>query len=268
VLWVDPAVDFAKPLSPLDAQVADSAGAYTVQLETAYADNGDLIAFGELTPREPGVYELTTGLPAADILVQDRWDPALSVRATGKALARLREACEVFIRCAPTQRPTVRAALRESYKGKFVSLLRNGNFEEGIPNCPPRGWTISHPRTGDLGWPGWSPEGAAEGKSCMKFVRPKERITANSQPIRLRTGGPYVLRFKAKGTATHASVAVSGARAASAKVAVKPSADWQEYRADVDMHPGYCTISVSFAAGGEPNQTLWVDDMEFGRMCP
>ena len=266
VLWVDPVVDLSKPPPPHQLTITDSAGRYRIQLETAIADNGDVIAFAELSPREPGVYELTSDDPGPDLLIQDRWDPNLSARASGKVVGHLRDGVEVFARYAPDKTPDLRAVLRESHKGRIVNLLRNGNFEEGIPDYPPRGWTVQHPRTGDLGWPEWSQEDPAEGTSCLRFVRPRDRISLTAQPMRLRTAGRCVLRFKAKGTATHASVSVSGQRGASAQVQIEPGSDWREYRTELDVHPGYCRIAIRFTSGAEPDQVLWVDDMEFGRV--
>ena len=82
--------------------------------------------------------------------------------------------------------------------------------------------------------------------------------------MRLRTEGRYVLRFKAKGSATVAKVIVAGQRGTRASLPIAPSLDWQEYRTELNGHPGYCTITISLGKGGEPNQVLWVDDMEFG----
>ena len=82
--------------------------------------------------------------------------------------------------------------------------------------------------------------------------------------MRLRRGGGYQLRFKARGEATHASVTVSGEQGTAATVAVEPSEEWREYSADVDVRPGYCTVSISFNEGGEDDQVVWVDDVIFG----
>ena len=43
-----------------------------VLLESAVADNGDVVAFATLDPQEPGVYELAASDPDTDLLVQDR----------------------------------------------------------------------------------------------------------------------------------------------------------------------------------------------------
>ena len=269
VLWIDPDLNLRARLGPFELSVRDSDGTLPVELETAFADNGDIVAFGEVNPRETGLYRVVTAGGKAEILIQDRWDPVVSRRGAGEVSALLREGTEVFVRFPPSgPRPTVRAELAQSLRGGVVSLLRNGGFEEGIADYPPRGWTVSHPRTGDLGWPGWSQEAACEGESCLKFVRPKDRITLNSQPMRLRTGGAYRLRFRAKGTATHASVAVKGQRGTSAKVEIKPTEEWAEYGTELDAYPGACTVSVSFGGGGAPDQVVWVDDMLFGPLAP
>ncbi|MCK5801545.1 MAG: heparinase II/III-family protein, partial [Lentisphaeria bacterium] len=227
ILWIDPAMDLTLPPKPVTLTVTDSSGSYAVELETAVADNGELIAFAELDPREPGRYTIGAGDANADILIQNRWDPILNARARSTVTGLLREATEVFIRYAPDSSLAVQAKLTESFRGRIVNLLRNGDFERGVPSWPPRGWTINHPRTGDLGWPGWSQDNPAEGSSCLRFLRPKDRITTRSQPMRLRKAGKYILRFKARGTATHANVSVSGQLGTAAKIAVEPSDTWQ-----------------------------------------
>jgi hypothetical protein len=264
VLWIDPVVDMTRPLPSVELEVKDSAGNRSIQMETAFADNGDVIALAEFTPREQGEYDITTNLSSADVLAQDRWDAAVSARAKGKLTAPLREGVELFVRYPPDKIPTLSAVLRNTYQGKIVNLLRNGNFEEGVPGCPPRGWTVSHPRRDDPGWPGWSQEDPFEGESCLKFVRPKESVSAVSQPMRLRTSGRYVLRFQAKGNTTTASVSISGQRGTTARVEIEPSKDWRAYRTELDAETGHCLVSINMARGGERGQMLWVDDMEFG----
>ncbi|MBT3374673.1 MAG: DUF4962 domain-containing protein [Lentisphaerae bacterium] len=266
VCWIDPVMDLTRPPKPLELTVTDGVGSYVLELETAVADNGELIAFAELDPREPGLYTISAG--EAELLIQNRWDPVLNARGKSSVAGLFREATEVLIRYAPTSSVEARAELKESLRGRIVNLLRNGDFERGVPSWPPRGWTISHPRTGDLGWPGWSQESPAEGASCLRFFRPKDRISARSQPMRLRKEAKYILRFKARGTATHAKVAVSGQLGTSAKVEVAPSEAWREYQTELNGHPGYCIVSVDFKAGGDPDQILWVDDMEFGYIVP
>ena len=82
--------------------------------------------------------------------------------------------------------------------------------------------------------------------------------------MRLRTGGTYVLRFQARGNATQAKVTVSGQRGTGEQVVVEPSGQWREYRAELEVQPGYTTVNVVFASGGDPDQVLWLDDIEFG----
>ena len=82
--------------------------------------------------------------------------------------------------------------------------------------------------------------------------------------MRLRTGGRYALRFKAKGNAAHADVSVSGQRGTGAVVQVAPGDAWREYRAELDVQPGHCIVSINIGDGGDADQVLWVDDMAFG----
>ncbi|MDA0745494.1 MAG: DUF4962 domain-containing protein [bacterium] len=262
VFWVDPVFDLIQVPEVLQVTVTDGEGDQVVSLETAVADNGELISFSELMPREPGVYEFVA--ENAEFLVQDHWDPDLSVRGKGRVVAPMREGTELFIRYAAGQVPVVRVCLAESFKGKLVNLLCNGSFEAGIPEYPPRYWNVQHPRTDDPGWPGWSVEGAAQGSGCLRFVRPKDSISLKSRPMRLRTAGRYVLRFDAKGDATHASVSVAGQLGTGVKVAIEPSSVWREYCVELDVQSGYATVSVGFDEGGEADQVLWVDDVGFG----
>ncbi len=264
VLWIDPVIDVTRAPEPLTLTVTDGAGEYRVELQTAIADNGEIVAFGQIDPREPGLYTFSATGEGTEILVQDRWDMTLSARRVRGVRAPWREAAEIFVRYAPGTTPRVQASLQESHRGRLVSLLRNGGFEEGSPDYPPRSWTISHPRQMGFTWPYWSQEDAVEGRSCLKFVRPEIRMTLISQPMRLRTGGTYVLRFQARGNATEAKVTVTGQRGSGGEIVVEASEDWREYRAEVPMEPGYTTVRVYFWGGGEPDQVLWVDDMEFG----
>lgn len=262
VLWVDPSRDLTIPPEPLGISVWDSDGEHALELETAVADSGEIIAFAQLMPREPGLYTLTA--PGAELLVQDRWDLDLSARGHDEVTGSLRDATEVFIRYRPEDIPTVAARLQQSDRGRIVNMLRNGGFEAGIPDYPPRGWSISHPRRMGYTWPHWTQEDAVEGVSALKFVRPEIRMTLTAQPMRLRTGGAYVLRFMARGSATQASVSVSGQLGTRTSVAVAPSDEWREYRTELEVSPGYTTVAINFGDGGEPDQVLWVDDMQFG----
>jgi len=143
VLWVDPLMDLTKPPEPMELTITDDEGRYVVELETAVADNGEIVAFGDITPREPGVYRLSA--PQAELLIQDRWDPDLTVRGISEAVGPMRDGVEIYVRYRADVPPKPSARLEESYRGKIVSMLRNGGFESGIPDYPPRGWTIAHP---------------------------------------------------------------------------------------------------------------------------
>ncbi len=264
VLWVDPARDLTEPPPPLTLAVTDSNGTYSLELEAAVADNGEIVAFGRFDPREAGDYAFAASDDDAEILVQDRWDIMRSVRGRGRIEAHWREGAEIFVRYRPDRTPDVSATLRKSYRGEVVNVLRNGGFEEGSRNFPPRTWTISHPREMGMTWPHWTQEDATEGESCVKFVRPEIPMTLRSQPMRLQTGGTYVLSFAARGNATEASVAVSGQRGTLAEIEVEPGDDWREYRTRLEVEPGYTVVEIRFAAGGEPDQVLWIDDVRFG----
>src|SRR5690606_15243967 len=105
------------------------------------ADNGEWVAYARIDPREAGEYRLTSDRDDIKILIQDRWTPRESVEAVGTAEGVLRAQTELFFRFDPAGGlPRLRADLAESYRGKIVNYLRNGDFEEGIPNYPPRGW--------------------------------------------------------------------------------------------------------------------------------
>ena len=262
VLWIDPAADLTKTPEPLHLTLPDGDGRQTVVLQTAIAENGDIIAFEEFTPCVPGVYELVA--EGAELLIQDRWDPDVSVCGKGHVRACLREGTEVFVRYPPDGRPDLRAFLVESHQGRLINLLCNGGFEAGIVDYPPRYWNVQHSRTHDLSWPAWSVEDAVEGNACLKFTRDTDPMSLRSRPMRLRKAGRYHLRFKAHGTATHARVSVSGQQGTHLDVPVRPARAWTGYGAELDVQPGYTTVSVAFESGGEPDQVLWMDDMEFG----
>ena len=262
VLWIDPVADLAATPEPLQLTLDDGDGRQTVELQTAIADNGDIIAFEEFTPCVPGVYELVA--EGAELLIQDRWDPDVNVYGKGHVNACLREGTEAFVRFPPDCRPDVHAQLKVSYNGRLINLLCNGGFEAGIVDYPPRYWNVQHSRTHDTAWPAWSVEDAAEGNACLKFTRPTDPMSLTSRPMRLRTSGRYYLRFKARGTATHARVTVSGQQDTRLVVPIGPCETWTQYRAELDVQPGYTTVSVAFDSGGEPDQVLWLDEMEFG----
>jgi hypothetical protein len=263
VFWLDRSFDLSRKPGPVRLSISDGDGTTVVDLEAAWADNGDVIAFGQIDPREPGIYAIAAG-DDVEILVQDHWDPELRKAGRGNVSATLREASEIFLRHAPGIAVNASATLSETFKGQIVNLLANGGFEAGIPDYPPRGWNVTHPRTDDLGWPEWSQDGPAEGASCLRFRRPKDRIACVSRPMRLQTGGRYVLSFRAKGDATHAHVTVRGQLDTHLTVPIEPGDDWREYRVELNASPGYCTVSIAFDAGGHPDQTVWVDDVRFG----
>ncbi len=271
ILWVDPKAAPGAPLPELTLTVRDGGGDYELPMRTAAAENGEWVAYLEPGVREPGRYRLEAG-GDAELLIQDRWTPVESVRGSGSVEGALRYRSEIFVRFAPGEVPeNLRAELVDSDSGRIVNLLRNGDFEEGIPDYPPRGWTVipTRPRADDPdpaepGWPEWSREDAVEGESSLRFFRPQNRIRLRSQPMRLPKGGEYVLRFQAKGDATEARVRVSGSRNTGGTLRIEPSENWTEYRLETEMAPGYTEIVIDMNAGGEPDQLLWVDDMEFG----
>lgn len=86
----------------------------------------------------------------------------------------------------------------------------------------------------------------------------------NSQPMRLRTGGRYLLRFMAKGNATHLRATISAVGAGAGKIRIEPTDEWREYRLETDIEPGYTQVHIRFSSGGESNQVVWIDDIEFG----
>jgi len=265
VLWVDPALDLTAPTPPLALTVTDGAGAYPLSLKTAIAESGEIVAFGRVNPREPGEYHFTA--PGAQILVQDRWELHRSARGVGEVIAPWREGTEVFVRFAPGATPEVAATQTQSYRGEIVNLLRNGGFEEGSPEYPPRTWVVWHPRKMGLSWPYWTQEDAVEGVSCAKLVKREIPLSITSQPMRLLTGGRYVLRFQARGDASAASVRVSGQQDTGTTVAIEPSEQWREYRTEIDLVPGYTTVKITVPAGDPAEQTLWIDDVQLGRVA-
>jgi len=123
---------------------------------------------------------------------------------------------------------------------------------------------MHNPRDPDLGWPGWSLEDAVSGRASLKFVRPNSMMVARMQPMRLLSEGQYTLRFQARGNATHARVLVNGAENTGGRIDIEPSDDWQAYELILEMAPGFCQIRIQMNQGGEPDQVLWLDDMEFG----
>jgi hypothetical protein len=103
---------------------------------------------------------------------------------------------------------------------------------------------------------------------CLKFERPELRMNLNAQPMRLLSGGTYVLRFHARGNAETATVRVSGALGTGGQVSIEPSEAWREYVAEMELESGYTSLSIVFGDGDPPDQVLWVDEMQFGKIAP
>src|SRR5690625_5064714 len=265
-VWVDPQWNPAQPLPELTLAIRDSDGSTSLALRSFVTEIGECVAYAELNPREAGRYRLQSSRDDVEILLQDRWKPRKSAKNFGSVEGDFRPNMELFFRFDPVgELPRLRANLRESHRGQIVNLLRNGDFEEGIPNYPPRGWVVRRSsRSPETGWPAWTQEDAFSGESALKFTRPGDQIATRSQPIRLSEGGRHLLRFQAKGDATHARVVVDGRRGSGGRIAIEPSNAWREYELELDMAPGYTEIVIEMNTGGKRDQTLWVDAMEFG----
>ena len=160
---------------------------------------------------------------------------------------------------------SIKAKLKQSYKGSIVSLARNGDFEVGIPGYVPRGWWLRHYSKDDRSYAYWCTDDPAEGKACLKLFRDQHKIRAYSQRIKIAKPGRYAFRFKAKATCKGAAVNTSWSRQ-SIGIRVNPSDEWREYRAERDLTPHDACIHVIFDQAEGPGQTLWVDDLEFGRV--
>ena len=254
----------AASLSSVSLSVTDSHGSYTVPLECAADRWGRVFYFARLDPREQGRYEIAVGGPGAEVLVEDKWDPAQSTR--GRRVV-LREGSMLIVRSPrPLAAGSVRATLTESFKGRIVSLVRNGNFEDGVEGYVPIGWWYRHYSTGDPSYVYWSDDRPAEGSRCLKLVRVNHKARAYSQGIDITKPGRYVFRFKAKATCKGAVMNTSWSRHA-LTVHVEPSADWKEYRVEGNLPAHRACIHCIFDRAEGPNQVLWVDDMEFGRIA-
>jgi len=244
--------------------VEDSKGQWEAAMEYAVDRSGNVFHFARLDPREQGEYEILVDDPGADVLVEDKWDPAHNSRGRH---VELREGSMLIVKTGTfLGRAGIRAKLKKAYKGRIVSLVRNGDFEVGIPGYAPRGWWFRHYSTGDPSYVYLSDESPAEGKHCMKLVRAVHKARAYSQSIKIAKPGRYVFRFKAKATCKGASINTSWSRQ-SLVVRVEPSEEWREYRVERDMTPHDACIHCLFDKAEGPNQVLWVDDMEFGRVA-
>lgn len=280
--WVDPTVAPSVLPATVTIVFADTAGEREVEAETAVADNGDWVATATVDPRSPGIYEVTSSAPRTEILLQDRWDMERTTRGLGRANGLICQGTQIILRFPPVgEIPRFAAKLVESRPASAINLLRNGDFEAGLPHFPPRGWTVRHGTTGEYatagkqGWVEWSREQAASGTACLKFTRPLNRLnewrapfneaardtlTACAPPVRLLRGGRFVLALKAKGTATHARVLLSGG-GVGRTIDLEPSADWRTYRIETELPAGYTEVKIQFRAGGADDQVLWVDDV-------
>jgi hypothetical protein len=271
VLWIDPKVDLSAPIPATDLSVQDSTGTYKVPLRAAWSPSGEWVYYAQTDAREPGEYSFArSDNGASEFLIQDIWQPSKSVRGNDATTGEFREGTELYFTVAPTQNaPQFSAQLKISQRGQIVNLLNNGDFEEGIAEYLPRQWTMQRTSSSseDVGWGEWSQEDKHGGKSSLRFLRVGDQRTLTAQPMRLRTGGEYHLRFFAKGDADNAFVKINGAGARTISVPVEPSAEWKEYRAKIDLLPGYTTLQVVMMPG-KNNAVLWLDDVEFGRIVP
>jgi hypothetical protein len=260
VIWVDPTVDLTAPIPAASLQVTDSQGNYEVPLAGAWSQTGDWVYHALTNAREPGVYNFTG--EGAYLLVQDTWDPAVTQRGENAVKSTFHERTDLYFTVKPGVKPHFTATLAESFHGKIDNILRNGNFESGLTNYPPRMWVLGIGRSVDMGWGGWSQESAHSGKSSLRLYRAGDLRRMTSQPMRIRTGGKYHLRFFAKGDIKNATVSVIGQLGHTVEVPVKAGSDWQQYEATVDLPPGYTTVVIIAPDG--PEGVLWVDDIEFG----
>ncbi len=281
-LLIDPSV---APVSrPAEISLAwranETKGA--LPLEMATAENGDWIAAGTFEPKVAGYYRIHCVDAAAEILVQDHWDPERSSRGVGDVRTFVAPGAEVIVRFRPAAKlPALAAELVEAVVE--VNLLRNGDCEAGLPGYPPRGWTVQDGEAGAVyredggqGWPGWTQESAASGQGALKFVRPLNRVTdwrpphrefarnqmvAMAPPVRLREAGRHRLSWMSKGTATAARVVVEGADGKRHTRTLAPNVTWQRSELVVDLPAGLTQISVRFSEGGADDQVAWIDDV-------
>lgn len=254
-----------------------------IDFETAPAENGDWTAYATVVPAVPGVYELISSDSAAEILVNDRWDPERSTRGHSGLHALIGDHSEIILRFAATAHPPAfTARLIEKIPFSRINLLRNGDCEAGLPGFPPRGWTVQNGCSSETygvpgvqGWPGWSQEDAASGKGSLKFVRPlnytvdwrkpypvlaRDQMVALAPPVRLLHGGKYVLSCETKGTATTASVEIESAARTVQTIAISPSTKWESHRLELELPAGYTLVRVIFKAGGRDDQLLRADN--------
>jgi hypothetical protein len=251
-------------LPPVALEVHDSHGSYRQPLEATADRWGRCFYFARLRPREQGRYQLRLDPERVEVLVQDRYDAAHS--SAGHEV-ELRDDCEVILRCNKPLAGTVPATLTESCSGRLINLVRNGGFEAGTPDYPPFGWWVRHYSTGDPSFVYWCDDDPAEGDHCMRVFRHSNRIRSYSQGFDVDRPGTYVLRFKAKATCAGAIVNTSWSPW-SLSARVEPSDEWRQYEVvREDIEPHRATIHVLFDTAEGPEQTLWVDDLQFGYLA-
>ena len=61
---------------------------------------------------------------------------------------------------------------------------------------------------------------------------------------------------------------MQGARQSGGRVDIEPGDRWRIYEKEIEMEPGYTEIRIRMEKGEEPDQVLWVDEMEFGPVAP
>jgi len=108
----------------------------------------------------------------------------------------------------------------------------------------------------------------AEGTSCLKFVPAQGTVTAQSQPLRLRSAGRYQLPFQGEGTATASAVTVSGQwhRLPRERLSDRGPTGPNTARSG---RPAWVLPDLrQLGRGGPPDQVLWLDDMQFGYVAP
>lgn len=271
-IWVDPVVDLAAPLPKSELRVSDSGGDYTIPLEPAWMENGQIMYFGRITPREVGAYAISAvakDAGAVSLLVQDHWDPhERSARGQGSVSGVLRESSWLYFSAPPQTTPHFTAKLEQPLpKGAIDDILFNGDFEAGIPGYPPRHWIVSFRLLPDdsLSWFHWTQEDARSGESAVRYIRDHDNYELVSRPMRLQSDGEYHLRFYARGDIDNAHIIVRGSQNQRIQINIKPSVDWQLYEASGKLPAGHTDIAI-IVPDGPKGQELWVDGIQFGKI--
>ncbi len=288
LVFMNPRVPLASRPLHLMAGWHDGVTASELPLELDSAQNGDWTGFARTMPAVAGYYQVATSDPRMEIVVQDRWDEARSVRGHGTVRAFFTGGTELILRFGPAPTlPEVNVRLVESVLPAEVNLLRNGDCEIGLPGYPPRGWTVqngggsgTYAQDGGQGWPGWSQEEAASGASALKFTRPlnviadwrppypvlaRNQLAAKAPPVRLLARGRYRLACQTKGSSTTASVVLETSTGVRHSIPIAPSAEWTMRQLELELPAGFTQVSVLFREGGADDQVLWVDDVRLTR---